>query len=134
MKGIFINLLFVSAIVLAGLNANCSGKESSGDKTEGPETSVARNVIGALDKIDGTNLETKINHLRAALDSYYADKGEYPDMLDVLVPDYVRTEVQLLDPWGSRFTIETDEEMNLVLVSPGKDHTPGNSDDIKRRI
>lgn len=130
----FTIILCVSALVLAGLNANCGGKESGGGETDGPKTSVARNVIGALDKIDGSSLETKISHLRTALESYYADKGEYPEMLDVLVPDYVKTEEQLLDPWGSRFTIETDEEMNLILVSPGKDRSPGNSDDIKRRI
>lgn len=126
MKNI-IHIILIAA--LAGMSLFCG--DSGGNKKG---TSYTQTLINALDKADALDLDTKIKTIKDALDSYYADNNQYPGELEALVPDYLRAEGALLDPWGVRFKLETDEEMNLTLVSAGKDKTFGSADDIKRRI
>lgn len=126
MKNI-IHVILIAALV--GLSPFCGdpGKDKKG-------TSYTQTLINALDKADALDLDTKIKTIKDALDSYYADNNQYPEELETLVPGYLGAEGALLDPWGVRFKLETDEEMNLTLVSAGKDKTFGSADDIKRRI
>ncbi len=124
------NIIYIILIAaLVGLSIFC------GDSVENKKgTSYPQALLNALDKADALDLDTKTKTIKDALDSYYADNNQYPEQLETLVPDYLRVEAALLDPWGTRFKLETDEEMNLTLVSAGKDKTFGSSDDIKRRI
>lgn len=124
------NIIYIISIAaLVGLSLFCG--DSGGNKKG---TSYPQALINALDKADAMDLDTKIKTIKVALESYYADNNQYPEQLETLVPDYLRAETALLDPWGTRFKLETDEEMNLTLVSAGKDKAFGSTDDIKRRI
>ena len=100
----------------------------------GREKAYIEQLMTAKDKARDVSIDAKINTIRTALDSYYLDKGEYPGILDELVPYYIRVTGDITDPWGKTLKLETDDRMNLVLVSAGKDGFFGNSDDIRRRI
>jgi len=100
----------------------------------GREKAYIEQLMTAKDKADDVSIDAQVNTIKTALDSYYMDKGEYPDILDELVPYYIRVNSNIIDPWGKTLKLETDDEMNLILVSAGKDGFFGNSDDIRRRI
>lgn len=123
MKGFLIILLFVLIIILIIYKSNIIIKK---------EDSQNKEQIFA--KIDQTNLTIKIRNITNAINQYFAHHGEFPEILDILVPHYLKTERDLLDPWGTKFEIKIDEEMNLVLISAGQDQVFGNSDDIRRRL
>ena len=100
----------------------------------GREKAYVEQLMTAKDKAEGVSIDAKVNTIKTALNSYYLDKGEYPDILDELVPYYIRANSDIIDPWGKTLKLESDDEMNLILVSAGKDGLFGNSDDIRRRI
>ena len=91
-------------------------------------------MIKKIDEAKLISLNSQMKNIQHALDQYYYDRNEYPEILDVLVPYYIRLEDYLIDPWGTKIKIETDDNMNLILVSAGRDKSFGSSDDIKRRI
>jgi len=106
----------------------CTGESGGqGGRKAGTTASV-------LPPAQQTFLESKVKEVKAALDAYYVEYGEYPEMLDMLIPDYAPDTNLIIDPWGTQFKLETDEGMNLFLVSAGDDRVFGNKDDIKRRI
>ena len=107
-------------------------KDKVGDNDE--TKSYHQKMLKVIDEVDLTNLETKMKGIKVALDAYYMDYNEYPEILDMLVPDYARTEEVITDPWGTFFKMTTDDQMNLILISAGKDQIFGNQDDIKRRF
>ncbi len=124
------NKIFIVLLSAAvGMTFFCGGPAKKKE-----EKSYTQQLVGAMAKTDALMITTKIKTIKAALDLYYTDNNEYPEMLDELVPSYLRTKVELLDPWDTPFELETDEEMNLVIISAGKDKTFGNDDDIKRSI
>jgi hypothetical protein len=102
-------------------------------KNKEGETPTER-AMNALDDAKALDLDAQIRTIFRAMNVYYSDMGEYPEILDLLVPKYIRLERDLNDPWGTRFKIENDDEMNLILVSAGRDKTFGNEDDIRRRL
>lgn len=124
MKNYLIIILIVLTVGIAVFCGDSSKKEKS----------YTEHLIGALDRADALALDTKIKTIKAALNLYYTDNNGYPETMDMLVPVYLGTQANLLDPWGTQFNIETDEEMNSMLISAGKDKIFGNADDIKRRI
>lgn len=124
------NIIYV--ILIAALVCLCFFCGDSNKNKKG--TSYTQELIGALGKADTLELDTKIKAIKDALDSYYTDNNQYPDSLETLVPEYLRTENDLVDPWGTRFKLEMDSAMSLTLVSAGKDKMFNNADDIKRRI
>ncbi len=128
MKGLLLIVLLAFGIILLVYTVKTGGGKDS--KAE----AYPQKLLHALDKAEEMDLELRINTINAALDSYYAQHNEYPEMLDLLVPDYAPIPDALNDPWGTRFQIKRDEEMNLNLVSAGKDRKFGTTDDIKRRI
>jgi hypothetical protein len=127
------NTLILAIVLVAGLIISC-GESSKTDQTKGP--SQADQVIGSLlgGSAGESLLDTRIKAIKTALDMYYTDNNEYPEMLDELVPEYIKTKTEILDTWDTPLELETDDEMNLVIVSAGPDKTFGNTDDIKRRI
>jgi Type II secretion system (T2SS), protein G len=127
MKGLLIILVLAAAIVLLVFTA----KDKNGD--DGQET-YHQKMLTVLDQADQLAFDTKIKSIKRALNSYYVDHNEYPEILDMLTPNYAATSDAITDPWGTRFKLETDEEMNLILISAGKDRIFETNDDIKRRI
>ncbi len=125
MKGLFIFILIALLVVL--LLFTHKSKET-GDKT------YPQKMADALDQAGTLFLDSKISDIKTALNSYYTDNNRYPDTLDLLVPTYLRLEDQLLDPWGTKFKIETDSDSNVTLISAGKNKIFGDDDDIKRRL
>jgi hypothetical protein len=124
------NLIYITIITaLVGLSQFCGDVDH-----EKKQTSYPQELINALGKADALDLNTKIKTIKDALDSYYADHNEYPETLEMLMPEYLQTENALTDPWGTRFRLETDETGEFALISAAKDQTFGNTDDIKRRI
>jgi type II secretory pathway pseudopilin PulG len=122
MRGLLIIVLIALAIVVLLFTTRDSGKKNT----------YAEQIIQTLDKTEQLALDSRINAIKQALDAYAGDNGRYPDTLDVLVPNYLRIEDHIKDPWGNPFEIETDENMKCTLISPGKDGIFGNKDDIKR--
>lgn len=113
-----------------GHNSLLRRLRGNGKKDDG----YVNKLSGALTKADTIATDSKFRAIRTALNAYYADNNEYPDTLDVLVPTYIGTQTDLQDAWGTTFKIETDDQMNLVLISAGKDKTFGNEDDIRKGL
>jgi hypothetical protein len=78
--------------------------------------------------------DNKIKNIKDALNAYYVDHNEYPEIIDMLTPNYIRTNDAIADPWGTAFKLETDDQMNLILISAGADRIFDSDDDIIRRI
>ena len=124
MRSLLVMLLVTMLVVLLIFTAKPCGK----DKT------YVQQMMTAKDKAELVSVDAKVNTIKAAMESYYIDNSEYPELLEDLVPTYIRTREPIIDPWGQPFKLETDAEMNLILVSPGKDRIPETDDDIRRRI
>lgn len=128
MKGLLLIILFAALIAVFLFTNKTADKDN--DDGSGYHTGLFK----ALDRTEKLALDRQVDNIKNALDNYYSSHNEYPDMLDMLVPDYVAVPKQLDDPWGNRFKIAQDEEMNLVLISAGPDRKFGSEDDIKRGI
>jgi len=90
-----------------------------------------RNVVGeTLDML----LQTKIVRIREALNTYFMDHGAFPEYMDLLVPDYIRTQQEISDPWNMPLKLEQDESMSTAIHSAGPDGQWETSDDIWRKI
>jgi hypothetical protein len=124
MKGILIIVLIALAIIVLLLTS----KDSSTGET------YPDRLVRALTEAEKLALESKITAIKLALESYNLDNDKYPETLDALVPNYLRIEEYIRDPWGEWFELETDEENHLILVSSGIDRVLGNDDDIRRRL
>ena len=124
MRGFLIIVLIALAIVVLLFITKDSGKKDT----------YAQRIVQALDQAEQLALDSRINSIKQALEFYFADNNRYPENLDALVPQYLRIEDQVRDPWGRQFKIETDDEMKVTLLSAGKDGIFGNDDDIKRRF
>jgi hypothetical protein len=124
MRGLLLVLLIAIVIIVLIYTGTFSQKKAS------PVSLLKK----AVSKTRETTLETKISNIMNALEMYYMDNNEYPEILDVLIPQYLRLENDLRDPWGSYFRLERDDEMNLWLISVGRDLVLKTEDDIRRRI
>jgi ABC-type glycerol-3-phosphate transport system substrate-binding protein len=127
------NILIIAIVLVAGLIVSCGETPKTDQEVK---TSQAEQLVGGLlgGSAGESLLNTRIKAIKTALDMYYTDNNEYPEMLDELVPEYIKTKTEILDTWDTPLELETDDEMNLVIVSAGPDKTFGNTDDIKRRI
>jgi hypothetical protein len=124
MKGILIIVLIALAIIVFLM--------TSKDSPSG-ETYTGR-MVRALTQAEKLALDSKITAIKRALEVYNMENDKYPETLDALVPNYLRIEEYIRDPWGEWFELETDEENRLILVSSGIDRVFGNDDDIRRRL
>lgn len=123
MKGLFIVILMALLITVLIFTGKFSKKESS-----------PQEMIKIIDKSKKILIDSNIRCIQKALDLYYFDNNKYPDTLDELIPQYLNSYIELIDPWGNKFKLETDEEMNKTITSAGRDGIWGNPDDIQRRL
>jgi len=103
------------------------------DKSEG-EQSALEKMVDTPQRSKKKLILSQISAIENAINSYLTDNNEYPESLDQLVPQYLRTEDAITDPWGAPFRLETNENSALYLISAGRDNTFDTEDDIKRRI
>lgn len=103
------------------------------DKSEG-EQSALEKMVDTPQRSKNTLILSQISAIENAINSYITDNSEYPESLDQLVPQYLKTENNITDPWGAPFRLETDENGALFLISAGRDNTFDTEDDIKRRM
>lgn len=123
MRGFFIVILAALLIVVLIFTGKFSKKGSS-----------PKDLVKLIDKSKVVLFETDIRSIKNALNLYYFDNNKYPYTLEELIPQYLNSYNELIDPWGNKFKLETDEEMNQVIISAGRDGVSGNSDDIQRRL
>ncbi len=91
-------------------------------------------MVNSVQKAKKGVIESQIATIENAINSYFSDNNEYPEILDQLIPQYLRAETHIIDPWGTPFHLEHDEDLNLFLISAGRDTEFGTEDDIKRRM
>ncbi len=95
---------------------------------------TANRQVAALDKAKTAALESQIQRIADAIDSYYEDRHDFPENLESLVPRYLTTADELIDSWGTRMVLKRDGQQNLILISAGMDRIFDSPDDVERRI
>ena len=103
------------------------------DKSEG-EKSALEKMVDTPQRSKNTLILSQISAIENAVNSYFSDNNEYPESVDQLVPQYLRTESDTIDPWGTPFRLESDPDQKLFLISAGRDTIFDTEDDIKRRM
>ncbi len=68
-----------------------------------------------------------LGRYKAAMGAY--PEGESPEVLIVLIPDFLPEDTDREDAWGERFNYESDGD-DYTLTSGGADKTVGTEDDI----
>ena len=86
-------------------------------------------TTGYLEKAKVKRAKADITTLSGALDSFYLDKGRFPDnqeSLKVLVPQYIKTLQN--DPWGHPYQyVQPGRNGPFDLISYGADGREGGS-------
>ncbi len=103
------------------------------DKSEGEQSALER-MVDTPQRSKNTLILSQISSIENAINSYFMDNNEYPEIMDQLIPHYLRTDSFIIDPWGTPFMLENDENLNLYLISAGRDTIFGTEDDFKRRM
>jgi len=84
---------------------------------------IAPMVVNSLDKARESALKEDLYILRKTLDDYYADKGAYPESLELLVEEgYLRSVVR--DPFTERtdsWQLTRDDEGGISDVHSGSE-------------
>ncbi len=86
-------------------------------------------VKRAFDKSKETVVLNDFEIIKNAIALYESTKGELPQSLNELAPEYIK--VLPSDPWGRPYRYERNGN-SFTLISSGKDGIFGTSDDIKR--
>lgn len=120
------NLVVIVIVLLFSFFSGC-------DKSEGEQSALER-MVDTPQRSKNTLILSQISAIENAINSYFMDRNEYPEIMDQLIPQYLRTESHITDPWGTPFALENDESLNLYLISAGRDTIFGTEDDIKRRM
>jgi hypothetical protein len=123
MRGFLLLLLLALLVIVTLYTGFFSQKESFPQK-----------VITTTNRTENMLLETDFKHIIQAIESYFSDFGKYPDSIEALMPVYLRTNNECLDPWGKKYQIITENQTEVLLISAGKDKIFKTSDDLKRRI
>lgn len=121
-KFLFITFIFLFLVFSSGC-----------DKSEGEQSALER-MVDTPQRSKNTLILSQISAIENAINSYFMDNNEYPEIMDQLIPYYLKTESHIIDPWGTPFTLENDENLNLFLISAGRDTIFGTEDDFKRRM
>lgn len=96
--------------------------------------SVSRQVTHFNQKTINMLFESDIKQITEAINSFFSDRGRSPELLAELIPDYLKTKNDFLDPWGTPYKIDFQDENNMTIISAGNDRTFETSDDLKRRL
>lgn len=88
--------------------------------------------LSDLEQISATMMQ--MGEAASALEVYKAANGTYPEgdspeVLLVLIPDYLAEETERQDAWNQDFLYESDGD-DYTLTSIGADGQPGTNDDI----
>jgi hypothetical protein len=102
-------------------------------KNQTEKTSVEQ-MVAQTENVKPHLIDQTMNNILVAINSFYENRNEYPEQLDLLAPFFIRTDSELIDPWGEKLYLQEDQDMNLHLCSAGPDRIINTSDDIKRRI
>jgi hypothetical protein len=135
MKGIGLVLLIV--VLIVGILYIQKGSKDTSEASETEEIKAPSSMQEKLEvpgRAKETLIESPIANIKSAIEAYFMNHNEYPQQLQDLIPNYIRTESALNDPWQKKFKLEREGEDNLFLVSAGRDGVFGTQDDIKRGI
>jgi len=116
-------LLLIAAAVILVIYTTKTGKE---------EANIVRQ-IAVVDRARAVSLQSQMAEVAQALSTYAEEHDGFPQDLNELVPNYVRLESQLLDPWGQPLIVEGAGE-GAQLVSLGPDGIAGTPDDVRRSL
>ena len=103
------------------------------DKEEGGQSALEK-MVDTPQRSKNTLILSQISTIENAINSYMTENDGYPESLDQLVPQYLKTGNHTIDPWGTPFNLEIGEDSGLYLISAGRDTIFGTEDDIKRRM
>lgn len=103
------------------------------DKSEGGKSALEK-MVDTPQRSKNTLILSQISTIENAVNSYISDNNEYPESIDQLVPQYLRTKSDTTDPWGTPFRLESDLDQKFFLISAGRDTIFDTDDDIKRRM
>ena len=67
-------------------------------------------------KINKTKVDASI--IESALEMYKIDNGSYPETVEALVDEYLKTEP--VDPWGDSYVL-TEDKSAVVIPEKAKD-------------
>jgi hypothetical protein len=101
---------------------------------KGRQANPVAEASADLDKAKGATLEPIMKQVETAVDAYADENGNYPENLEILVPQFLSRTDDLIDPWGTRLRLERGEPQKLSLVSAGPDRAFGTSDDSRRSL
>jgi hypothetical protein len=89
-------------------------------------------MLGGCEKTEkGRNtatVEVVMKNVQLSLERYHADRGEYPDSLDVLITGGQLTQQDVVDPWGTPLSYQRPEPHQFILKSLGPDKQEGTDD------
>ncbi len=96
-------------------------------------TVVAKEVMPYLSKSKQVACRAKIETLKAAINTYRMNHNEIPESLEILIEEdeelaggkYVKSEDDLIDPWGMPFTYQKESRSKYVIISYGNDGLEG---------
>ncbi|MCK4836160.1 MAG: hypothetical protein KAT17_05965 [Candidatus Aminicenantes bacterium] len=123
MRGFLIVLLLALLVIVTIYTGFFSQKES-----------LPQQIINTSNRVDNMLLETDFKHIIQATEAYFLDFGKYPESLEDMIPVYLRTEKECLDPWATKYQILTENQTEVFIISAGKDKIFKTSDDLRRRI
>jgi len=106
---------------------------SACDKSEGEQSNLEK-MVDTPQRSKNTLILSQISAIENAVNSYLTENNEYPESLEQLIPQYLKTDSHIIDPWGTPFSLETGDDSSIYLISAGRDTIFGTEDDIKRRM
>lgn len=86
-------------------------------------------VKSSMEKASTAAISTDITMIQQAISLYYSEKGELPETLSELVPNYLRNVP--VDPWGNYYKYEKEGD-SYKIISAGMDRYFNTPDDIIR--
>lgn len=101
---------------------------------KGRQANPVAQGTAALEKTKIVTMEMDMNSIAAAVNAYFGEHDQYPESLDMLVPNYLPSSHLLDDSWGTPFQLEIDDQQNPYLVSAGPDRVFASADDTRRRL
>ncbi len=88
--------------------------------------------LGYIENSRVTKAKAQISTMQAALDAYYAEKGQYPADNAGLLNAGINTtstekEIKAKDPWGKQYKYDVSVDQSEYVVYTGSDKVQGQS-------